>query len=157
MGIEMHNPMAAAWKAYRTARQCRWHAADTETRKVFLPKLFSNCLATAWADVRKEQFAAASREADRIAAQLRDSIRASKIDLAKRMDPAARAERIRAMLTELSFEGGFASGWTYERALTRNAELRDELAILQAAEDRPSMLANIRTAGALAIALAQVA
>lgn len=86
-------------------------------------------------------------EADRIATQMIAKIRASKIGLAKRMDPAARAERIRAVLTYLSF----ASGWTYD-----GAELRDELEILQAAEERPSMPANIRTAGALAITLLQV-
>ncbi len=153
----MQNPMAAAWKDYRTARQCRWHAADTETRKVFLPKLFANCLATAWADLRKEQFAAASREADRIAAQLQAKIRVSKIDMAKRMDPAARAERIRTILTELSFAGSFSGSWNYDDRLTRRAELKDELSILQSAEERPSMPANIRTAGALAITLAQVA
>jgi hypothetical protein len=157
MGIEMHNPMAAAWKAYRTARQCRWHAGDTEAHTVFLPKLFANCLANAWTDVRKAQWQEKSRESDRIAADLTAKIRASKIDLAERMDPAARAERIRTILTELSFEGGFTGSWSYDRAITRTADLKEELAILQAAEERPSMPANIRTAGALAITLLQVA
>lgn len=151
------NPMAAAWKAYRTARLTRWAAGDETGKRAFLPKMFANCLANAWADLRKEQFAEKSREADRIATHLIAKIRASKIDLAKRMPPVVRAERIRAILTDLSFAGGFTSGWTYDCALTRNAELRNELAILQAAEERPSMPANIRTAGALAITLLQVA
>lgn len=153
----MHNPMAAAWKAYSIARLTRWAAGDETGKRKFLPKLFANCLATAWADVRKEQFAVASREADRIAAQLQVTIRISKIDLARRMDPAARAERIRTLLTELSFAGSFSGAWNYDSRLSRTAELKDELSILQAAEERQSMPANIRTAGALAITLAQVA
>jgi len=153
----MHNPMAAAWKAYRIARLTRWAAGDETGKRAFLPKLFANCLANAWADLRKAQFAEQSREADRIAAQLQAKITASKIDLSKRMDPAARAERIRSILTELSFESGFSGSWSYDAALTRNADLKEELAILQAAEERPSMPANIRAAGALAITLLQVA
>lgn len=151
------NPMAAAWKAYRIARQCRWHARDTESRKVFLPTLFAACLRTAWDDVRKEQRAEQVRRIDRIAAQLNDKIRQSQVDLASRMPPAARADRIRTILTELSFAGSFSGSWSYDRALHREAELRRELAILQEVDERPSMPANIRTGGALAITLAQVA
>ena len=151
------NPMAAAWEAYRIARPARWASGDETGKRVFLPNLFSNCLANAWADLRKEQFAEQAREADRIAAQLQAKIRQSRIGLAKRMAPEARADRIRVILTELSFEGSFSGRWSYDRAIHREAELRDELSILQAAEERPSMPANIRTAGALAITLAQVA
>jgi hypothetical protein len=83
----------AAWAAYHLVRPAVYAAGDTATERVFLPKLFSRLLRSAWDDARMVDLTAVQF----VAAQSRVMA-----DKAAAMSPAERSARISTIRDEIA-------------------------------------------------------